>query len=53
MGSVRRLQPDIQERVDVLMERLKGFRDTEEVVMASWAFAAFTNGECIRERCWR
>jgi len=43
MASVRRLQPVIQERVDVLLERLKGFRDTGEVLMASWAFAAFTN----------
>jgi hypothetical protein len=24
---------------------LEGFRDTGEVIMASWAFAAFTNGE--------
>lgn len=45
MSSVRRLQPVIQERVDVLMARLKGFRGTGEVVMVSWAFAAFTHGE--------
>lgn len=44
MASVRRLQPVIQERVDLLLERLKGFRGTDEVLMASWAFAAFTNG---------
>ncbi|KAE8452045.1 hypothetical protein EG329_002210 [Mollisiaceae sp. DMI_Dod_QoI] len=43
MASVRRLQPEIQERVDVLLERLKEFRGTGEVLMASWAFAAFTN----------
>jgi cytochrome P450 len=44
MASVMRLQPVIQERVD-LLERLKGFRDSGEVLMASWAFATFTNGE--------
>lgn len=44
MASVRRLQPIIQGRVDLLLERLKGFRGTDEVLMASWAFAAFTNG---------
>ena len=45
-ANVRRLQPVIQDRVGVLCERLKGFRDKGEVVMASWAFAAFTNGTC-------
>lgn len=45
MASVRRLQPVIQDRVDILRRRLEGFRDTGEVVMASWAFAAFTNGK--------
>lgn len=45
MGSVRRLQPVIQERVNLLLERLRGFRGTGEVLMASWAFAAFTNGK--------
>ncbi|TAQ87580.1 hypothetical protein B7494_g4085 [Chlorociboria aeruginascens] len=43
MQSVRRLYPLIQERVDVLVMRLRGFRDTGEVLMASWAFAALTN----------
>lgn len=45
MASVRRLQPVIQGRVDLLLERLRGFRDKDEVLMASWAFAAYTNGE--------
>ena len=45
MASVRRLQPVIQERVDALLRRLEGFRDTGEVLMASWAFAALTNGK--------
>jgi len=35
----------IQDKVDLLLERLKGFRDNGDVLMASWAFAAFTNGE--------
>jgi cytochrome P450 len=45
MASVRRLQPVIQERVDLLLKRLKELRDSGKVLMASWAFAAFTNGE--------
>jgi hypothetical protein len=44
MANVMKLQPVIQERVD-LLERLKGFTDSGEVLMASWAFATFTNGE--------
>ena len=45
MGSVRKLQPVIQERVIVLLDRLKGFKDTGEVLNASCMFAAFTNGQ--------
>jgi cytochrome P450 len=51
MQSVRRLQPVIQESVDKMLVRLKGFRegvggaDAGQVLMASWAFAAFTNGK--------
>ena len=47
MASVRRLQPHIQERVDVLGQRLRAFRDNNEVVMASWTFAAFANSGCL------
>ncbi|TVY84018.1 Cyrochrome P450 monooxygenase [Lachnellula suecica] len=43
MASVRRLQPLIQDRVNKLVERLEGFKDNGEVLMASWAYAAFTN----------
>lgn len=53
MASVRRLQPVIQEKVDVLLERLRGFRDKDEVLMASWAFAAYTNGWFEFRRCWK
>jgi len=47
MASVRRLQPVIQERVDVLLKRLKGYKDTGEVLNASRMFGAFTNGESV------
>jgi len=48
MQSVRRLQPVIQEKVDLLLGRLKEFRDKDEVLMASWAFSAYTNGKLTR-----
>ncbi|KAH7348389.1 cytochrome P450 [Rhexocercosporidium sp. MPI-PUGE-AT-0058] len=50
MASVRRLQPVIQGRLDLLLERLRGFRDKDEVLMASWAFAAYTN-DIVMEYC--
>jgi cytochrome P450 len=43
-ASVRRLQPVIQERLDVMMERFRGFGNSGEVMTVSLAFAAFTNG---------
>ncbi|TVY93201.1 Cyrochrome P450 monooxygenase [Lachnellula willkommii] len=43
MASARRLQPLLQERVDKLLERFEGFRDTGEVLNTSLAYAAFTN----------
>ena len=45
MASVRKLQPVIQERVNVLLDRLKGFKNTGEVLNASCMFAALTNGQ--------
>ena len=48
MGSVRRLQPIIAERVNALIRRLQDFKDVEGdvgVVKANYAFAAFTNGK--------
>lgn len=45
MASVRKLQPVIQDRVELLLERFKGFRDIDRVLMGSEAFAAFTNGQ--------
>ena len=47
-ASVRRLQPIIAERVQTLIERLRGFRDVNGdagVIKGGYAFAAFTNGK--------
>ncbi|MCJ1389938.1 hypothetical protein MMC18_002796 [Xylographa bjoerkii] len=46
MASVRRLQPVIEERVDTLVERLRGFKHMkgeESVLKIDYAFSAFTN----------
>ena len=45
MTSVRRLQPLIQERIDVLLGRMKEFRDTGHVLNTSCMFSALTNGQ--------
>jgi hypothetical protein len=37
----------IQERVDVLLKRVKGYKDTREVLNASCMFGAFTNGKSM------
>jgi len=42
---VRKLQPDFQERLDVLLKRMSGFKDTDEAVNANCMFAAFSNGK--------
>jgi len=42
---VRKLQPDFQERLDVLLRRMSGFKDTDEAVNANCMFAAFSNGK--------
>ena len=47
-ASVRRLQPIITERVQTLIERLRGFKDSKGdagVIRGGYAFAAFTNGK--------
>lgn len=44
MVSVRRLQPVVEERVQRLIERFRGFKDADgEVMKIDYAFAAFTN----------
>ena len=46
MASVRRLQPILEERLQLLITRLRGFKDAEgEVMKVGYAFAAFTNGK--------
>lgn len=44
-ASVRRLQPMIEERLDRLLERFAEFRQSEESLTVSLAYAAFTNGK--------
>ncbi|GIJ99636.1 hypothetical protein Aspvir_003637 [Aspergillus viridinutans] len=46
---VRKMQPDVQERLDVMFKRMSGFKDTDEPVNANCMFAAFSNGERTRE----
>lgn len=51
---VRKMQPALQERLDVLLQRLAKLKDTDEPVNANCVFAAFSNdmtqtlafGEC-------
>lgn len=43
MQSVRRLDSLIRERVAMLLKRFSEFKDNGNVMMMSWAFAAFTN----------
>lgn len=45
MASVRKLEGMIRGRVYALMERFDEFRESGDVMMMSWAFAAFTNGK--------
>lgn len=50
MGSVRKLQPVIEERTAKLVERFRGFKDvkgTDGVIKVDYAYAAFTNGKSI------
>ena len=45
-ASVRRLQPIIDERIQCLVDRIRGFGQAKEEVMnISLAFAAYTNGK--------
>jgi hypothetical protein len=45
MVSVRKLQPMLQERIDVLLRRQKEYKDTGEVLNLSCMYAAMTNGK--------
>lgn len=44
IASVRRLQPMIEERLDVFLGRLTEFQESGEPMTISLAYAAFTNG---------
>lgn len=43
--NVRKLQPVIQERVSTMLERIRDFKESEEVLNVSWLYAAFTSGK--------
>jgi hypothetical protein len=43
--SAGRLDGLIRERAGQLLKRFAEFKDSGEVMMMSWAFAAFTNGK--------
>lgn len=45
--NVRRLQPVVEERVECWIGRLRGLRDSGEVVRLIVATSAFSAGECI------
>lgn len=44
MGSVRRLQPMIEERLDAFLKRFAEFQESGEPMVLSLGYAAFTNG---------
>ena len=43
-GSIRKLQPLLDAKMDQLVERFEDFRKSGEVMVLNHAFAAFTNG---------
>lgn len=45
-GVVRKLQPIVDERIDVLLGRFQEFQASSESITLDYAFAAFTNGMC-------
>jgi cytochrome P450 len=47
LQSVRKLDPLIRERVSQLLKRFREFKESGEVMMMSWAFAALTNGASL------
>ena len=48
MASVRKLQPVVEERVRLLIERIRGFKDADEKVLkVNRLFSAFTNGRSL------
>ena len=48
MASVRKLHPVVEERVRLLMERIRGFKNADEKVLnVNWLFGAFANGRSL------
>lgn len=45
MASVTRLQPVIQERLDVMLKRMNEFKNTGDVLNMSYMFSALGNGK--------
>jgi cytochrome P450 len=45
IGSVRRLQPMIEERVQVCLERMRGLKVTGQLMNVVVVTSAFSNGE--------
>ena len=45
MASVRKLQPVVEEKVRLLIERIRGYKDVDEKALkVNWLFSAYTNG---------
>lgn len=47
IASVRKLQPIIEERIDKLIERIREYRDTGDVLDLATAFPALTYGAVL------
>lgn len=45
MASVRKLQPVLDEKVQQLIERIRGFKSDGDVLLLDHAFSAFTTGK--------
>lgn len=45
---VRKLQPVIQERLNVLLQRMAEFKDTDFAVNANCMYAALSNGMTVK-----
>jgi hypothetical protein len=45
---VRKLQPEIQERLDVLLQRMAEFKDTDQAINANCMYAALSNGKTTK-----
>ncbi|KAL2060745.1 hypothetical protein VTL71DRAFT_9387, partial [Oculimacula yallundae] len=42
-GAVRKLQPMIEERIEALLNRFRGFQTSGEPILLNYAFSAYTN----------